>query len=466
MASQKGGSEPPSHSPVIPKDTMDFEPHFEIGGEGTSSAPKIDPPGRPEVGESSSIRKPGQVIPKMVDCPELVIQSDLVAKKTQYFKDHALIGKFLGFWPTERALIGWIKAVWKPKGHYDLQLGAKGFFTIVFFNLEDRTRVFENGPYFFNSAGLFLRVWRERFSPETEDLSIAPVWVRLFSLPAEFWDPSILEDIGNSIGIFVKMAEQTKLARYTSFARICVYMNISKDLPEAIKLTWQDEVWVQPLDYENLPFRCKICHEHGHLLRNYPLNPTLRASPPKENKEEGGFTKVASRKKNQKKSHPKPAQPKTANNNRFEALSTLSGEGPSDHPEKPIDPIQEDPRADAFPNGPPDISVPREEEVEDMEIGDLDLDAIEKAMADKDKGYVPADQVKLLEKAILMSKPSLPMGIESGTGKDNKRKQPESGEKRGRKSNRQRIAEVGSRLIESGQYPTIKDALTSIRKST
>ena len=100
-----------------------------------------------------------------------------------------------------------------------------------------------------------------------------------------------------------------------------------------------------------------------------------------------------------------------------------------------------------------------------MEIGDLDLDAIEKAMVDKDKGYVPADQVRLLEEAILMSNPSHPMGIEIGTGRENKRKQPESGEKRGRKSNRKRIAEVGSRLIESGQYPTIKAALTSIRKS-
>jgi len=92
----------------------------------------------------------------------------------------------MGFWPSEKALIGWIHAVWKPKGHYDLQLGAKGFFTIIFFNLEDRTRVFKNGPYFFNSAGLFLRVWRERFSPDTEDLSIAPVWVHLFSLPTKF----------------------------------------------------------------------------------------------------------------------------------------------------------------------------------------------------------------------------------------------------------------------------------------
>ena len=90
-------------------------------------------------------------------------------------KERALIGKFAGIWSTEKMLVGWINSTWKPQGHYDLQLGAKGFFTIIFFNEEDRTKIFENGPYFFNSAGLFLRPWKERFDPNKENLTIAPV---------------------------------------------------------------------------------------------------------------------------------------------------------------------------------------------------------------------------------------------------------------------------------------------------
>ena len=64
-----------------------------------------------------------------------------------------------------------------------------------------------------------------------------------------------MEDIGNALGTFIKVAEQTKKMRYVSFAQICVYLDISKDLPENIKLNWHDEVWVQPLDYEHIPFR-------------------------------------------------------------------------------------------------------------------------------------------------------------------------------------------------------------------
>lgn len=38
---------------------------------------------------------------------------------------------------------------------------------------------------------------------------VAPVWFRLIGLPMVFWDPDILEGIGNTIGSFVKIVETT-----------------------------------------------------------------------------------------------------------------------------------------------------------------------------------------------------------------------------------------------------------------
>ena len=70
-------------------------------------------------------------------------------------KYHALIGKFIGFWPTKQALCRWITTKWKPKAHFDLQLGSKGFFTIIFHHLDDKSKV-EGDPYFFNATGLYL----------------------------------------------------------------------------------------------------------------------------------------------------------------------------------------------------------------------------------------------------------------------------------------------------------------------
>ena len=71
--------------------------------------------------------------------------------------DHALIGKFIGIQPSEKALIWWINSTWKPKGHFDLHLGSKGFLTISFISLEDRNHILDGGPYFYYCAGMFLR---------------------------------------------------------------------------------------------------------------------------------------------------------------------------------------------------------------------------------------------------------------------------------------------------------------------
>jgi hypothetical protein len=72
-------------------------------------------------------------------------------------RDYALINNVLGLWPSKKELVKWIYQWWKPKGHFDLQLGSKGFFTTILHNLEDMNGIFDDDPYFFNSTGLFLR---------------------------------------------------------------------------------------------------------------------------------------------------------------------------------------------------------------------------------------------------------------------------------------------------------------------
>jgi hypothetical protein len=151
-------------------------------------------------------------------------------------------------------------------------LGSKGFFTIILHNLEDRNHIFDGGPYFFNSVRLFLRFWTEKFSPEKEDFAHALLWIKLYSLPQEFWLEEVLAGIGNTIGVYVKSSEATKQRRYTSYAHIFIYLNIAKPLSGSIILEYHDEDWVQTIDYEHIPFRCRKCHEHRHLFRYFPFN--------------------------------------------------------------------------------------------------------------------------------------------------------------------------------------------------
>jgi len=166
---------------------------------------------------------------------------------------------------------------------------------IILYSLEDKENIFDNEPYFYNSGGLFLRLWTDHFNLEKEDFTMAPVWIQLYSLPQEFWLEEILMGIGNTVRRYVKSLEEKKERKYTSYASICVCMDISSALLGSVTLEYQDEDWNQTMDYEHIPFRCRKCHENGHLFHDYPLN--AQNSKVWEGKQKDGYTTVTGRKK-------------------------------------------------------------------------------------------------------------------------------------------------------------------------
>ena len=146
----------------------------------------------------------------------------------------------------------------------------------------------------------------------------------MFSLLQEYWDEATLQEIGNTLGSFVRTADQTRMNKFTSYAKICVFMHISQALPDVICLSHEDSDWIQPLDYEHIPFRCRKCHDHGHLFRDCPLN-KAREKPNPQISDEQGFQYMARRKHN----HKRPTQEKilehpSCTNNSFQVLEDVT----------------------------------------------------------------------------------------------------------------------------------------------
>ena len=116
-----------------------------------------------------------------------------------------------------------------------------------------------------------------------------PVWIRIFSLPIDYWRTAALEHISNTLGTFVRASEATLQKRYTSYARICVEIDVSGSLHEGLWLEYRDEVYFQTIDYEQIPFRCQKCHEHGHLIRECSLNKPAENHKEKSTSASDGF---------------------------------------------------------------------------------------------------------------------------------------------------------------------------------
>ena len=116
--------------------------------------------------------------------------------------------------------------------------------------------------------------------------------------------------------------------RYASYAQICVYLDISKELPASIKFSWHNEEWIQDIDYEHIPFRCQKCHEYGHLFHECPQNHMQSSSPNlAREKDVEGFKKVGNKQQMTKRQPILESQPKTQPANRYEILNTIMEEG-------------------------------------------------------------------------------------------------------------------------------------------
>jgi hypothetical protein len=190
------------------------------------------------------------------------------SKKGSLFFSRALVSQFMGLWSSPRQIDLWIERNWHPliQGRMNHFFCGKGFYIFYFEYKEDRDLIFRNGPYFFGPRGLYLNKWTPDFDPDNDIPSVVPVWVRLPHLPFHCWGDEVLKSIGDTLGKFIDRAEPK--SNMYSCARIYVEVDLEKGLPEAIKLRLDDWTYIQKLDYEQLSFKCKSCHEYDHFSRN------------------------------------------------------------------------------------------------------------------------------------------------------------------------------------------------------
>ena len=81
-------------------------------------------------------------------------------------------------------------------------------------------------------------------------------------------------------------------------------VDLEAGLPKAIKLTMGNWFHFQKLDYEQLSFKCRGCHEYRHFIQNYPKKNTEI----QQDKAEGWHRVNRSKSKNQVGGAPKKGE--------------------------------------------------------------------------------------------------------------------------------------------------------------
>ena len=195
-------------------------------------------------------------------------------------------------------------------------------------------------------------------------------------------------------------------------------------LPGSITLEYHDEDWSQTIDYEHIPFRCRKCHEHGHLFREFPLNTAHREGNPENDKDKEGFVQPAGRRHQGNKKQASQVSKDPSTSNKFSILQ--------DQPENPITPVNPhvpslhnepqtegqsiEPPPQSKASAPPSLGLAREKpDLQEIEDGDeemeleekylagVDLDHLEHAYRHQNLYTIPRDQLRKVHKVFLNS---------------------------------------------------------------
>ena len=131
-----------------------------------------------------------------------------------------------------------INALWKPAARMDCVDLTKDYFLIKFSDNADYDKVLWGGPWFIGEHFLVIKPWEPYFKASEASFPSVAVWVRFPELPIEFYDRSVLLDIGKAIGPMLRIDSYTVSVSRGSYTCLCIQIYLMKRLINTIKVGW------------------------------------------------------------------------------------------------------------------------------------------------------------------------------------------------------------------------------------
>ncbi|XP_028796151.1 uncharacterized protein LOC114751650 [Neltuma alba] len=167
-----------------------------------------------------------------------------------------LLDRSIGY----KALLTRLQSLWAKRGVITLINVGYGFYVVKLSNREDYFNALTGGPWMIYDHYLTVRPWEPNFRPTRASIDKVAVWVRMPKVPLEYYDEEALTFIGNRIGETIKVDLNTSCQLRGHYARICVLVDLTKQLMPGFSLDNED----YHLEYEGLHMLCTECGWYGH----------------------------------------------------------------------------------------------------------------------------------------------------------------------------------------------------------
>jgi hypothetical protein len=198
-------------------------------------------------------------------------------------------------------------------------------------------------------------------------------------------------------------------------------MNIVKPLLGSICLEYHDEEWTHTIDYKHIPFRCRKCHEHGHLFQDCPLNAPPKIESSHGDRDKEGFTQARSKRRHGQKKPTTSSSKAPCTSNSFEILNHVPEDLVSDRTKANLGTGSLKGKSTSISESiiekisPNHVTNPTGEDLGADEVGDMEIELDEKDLAEidqvsleeayhrKDLSSIPPYQLRKVHKFYLNS---------------------------------------------------------------
>ncbi|XP_019160040.1 PREDICTED: uncharacterized protein LOC109156644 [Ipomoea nil] len=180
-----------------------------------------------------------------------------------------LIGRFLTEKTVKVEFMRQVLAsVWQPVRGVQVTEVQPKLFMFVFYHYTDIQYVLEGGPWAFQNHTLVCKQLPPGTTPTEIPLDTVELWVQCYDLPFGYTSDKILEQIGNFLGVFVKLDDRFLDAPWLTYYRIRVAIPVDKPVKRRMRMLKRDKTycWIN-FRYERLHTFCFYCGMMGHAYR-------------------------------------------------------------------------------------------------------------------------------------------------------------------------------------------------------
>ncbi|PKU61123.1 hypothetical protein MA16_Dca028275 [Dendrobium catenatum] len=192
----------------------------------------------------------------------------------------AIVAKLMARRISFPFLLEELKQRWFHFGEFKIITIGPNTFICIFQSLAARDAVLSSGPWIIAGNIIGMDKWDSTCSPNSLHGLRSPIWICLPQLPLIYWDINNITRIANLLGEPLWMDSHTSKWGRSSFARICVRIDLSQKLLLGVWINGIHGKFFQWVEYEGLTNFCFDYGFIGHAKGSYlPITSSKGPTP-------------------------------------------------------------------------------------------------------------------------------------------------------------------------------------------